>query len=50
MSTNRPFAPETAAAQALHYLDKETGAVAPPIHPTSTFARDESYELIGGYN
>ena len=50
MTTNRPLAPETAAAQALHYLDKETGAVAPPIHPTSTFARDEHYELIGGYN
>ena len=50
MSTNRPHAPETAAAQALHYRDKETGAVAPPIHPTSTFARDENYELTGGYN
>jgi len=50
MSTNRPHAPETAAAPALHYLDKETGAVAPPIHPTSTFARDENYQLTGGYN
>ena len=50
MSTNRPTAPETAAAQALHFLDKETGAVAPPIHPTSTFARREDYELTGGYN
>jgi len=50
MSTNRPLAPETAAAQALHFQDKETGAVAPPIHPTSTFARGEDYELIGGYN
>ena len=50
MSTNRPTAPETAAAQALHYQDKETGAVAPPIHPTSTFARREDYELISGYN
>jgi len=50
MSTNRPTAPETAAAQALHFLDKETGAVAPPIHPTSTFARREDYELINGYN
>ena len=50
MSTNRPLAPETAAAQALHYQDKETGAVAPPIHPTSTFARNADYDLIGGYN
>ena len=50
MSSNRPLAPETAAAQALHFQDKETGAVAPPIHPTSTFARREDYELTGGYN
>jgi cystathionine gamma-synthase len=50
MSTNRPLAPETAAAQALHFQDKETGAVAPPLHPSTTFARDENYELIGGYN
>ena len=50
MKTNRPLAPETFTAQAMHFLDKETGAVAPPIHPTSTFARNESYELIGGYN
>ncbi len=50
MSTNRPLAPETATAQALHYLDPATGAVAPPIHPSSTFARDENYELRGGYN
>ena len=44
---NRPLAPQTNAAQALHYLDAETGAVAPPIHPSSTFARDENYDLIG---
>ena len=50
MSTNRPLGPETVAAQALHFQDKETGAVAPPVHPTSTFARGEDYELIGGYN
>ena len=33
--TNRPLAPETLAAQALHYLDAATGAVAPPIHPSA---------------
>ncbi len=42
---NRPAAPETLAAQAMHFLDEKTGAVAPPIHPSSTFARDEAYEL-----
>jgi cystathionine gamma-synthase len=42
--------PQTDAAQALHYLDAATGAVAPPIHPSSTFVRDENYELLAGYN
>jgi len=50
MSTNRPLAPETVAAQALHFQDTETGAVAPPLHPTTTFARNVDYELINGYN
>jgi cystathionine gamma-synthase len=50
MRSNRPLAPETNAAQALHYLDRETGAVAPPIHPSSTFARNEDYELISDFN
>ncbi|MEZ5776107.1 MAG: PLP-dependent aspartate aminotransferase family protein [Hyphomicrobiaceae bacterium] len=50
MTTNRPPRPETAAAQALHFLDEKHGAVAPPIHPSSTFARNEGYELIGKYN
>jgi cystathionine gamma-synthase len=42
--------PETLAAQALHALDAETGAVVPPIHLATTFARDASYRLRGpGY-
>ncbi len=47
--TNRPLADETDVAQAQHYLDPLTGAVAPPIHPSSTFARREDYELISQY-
>ncbi len=31
-----------------HFIDERTGAVIPPIHPSTTFARDENYELIGG--
>jgi cystathionine gamma-synthase len=50
MRTNRPSHPETDVAQALHYLDERTGAVAPPIHPSSTFARNENYELISQFN
>lgn len=37
----------TILAQAGHYVDSSTGAVIPPIHPSTTFARDDAYELIG---
>lgn len=37
----------TLLAQAGHHLDKTTGAVIPPIHPSTTFARDGAYQLIG---
>lgn len=39
--------PETLAAQALHALDDATGAVVPPIHLATTYARDASYTLRG---
>jgi len=38
--------PETVAAQALHYIDPATGGVVPPIQPSTTFARDEHYQLV----
>lgn len=42
--------PETLAAQALHTVDEATGAVVPPIHLATTYARDASYALRGpGY-
>ncbi|QPC42068.1 aminotransferase class I/II-fold pyridoxal phosphate-dependent enzyme [Kaustia mangrovi] len=41
--------PRSRAAQAAHFIDKTTGAVVPPIHLATTFARDESYELMGDY-
>ena len=37
-------------AQALHYIDEATGGVVPPIQPSTTFGRDENYELMGGYS
>jgi cystathionine gamma-synthase len=37
-------------AQAGHFIDDATGAVTPPIHPSTTFARNDDYELIGAYN
>ncbi|HEX5764809.1 MAG TPA: aminotransferase class I/II-fold pyridoxal phosphate-dependent enzyme [Woeseiaceae bacterium] len=39
-------APETWLAQGLHYVDPVTGAVVPPISPSTTFARDASYRLV----
>jgi cystathionine gamma-synthase len=46
MSESRKKRPETMAAQALHYIDPATGGVVPPIQPSTTFARDEQYQLI----
>jgi len=37
---------DTLCAKADHYLDLATGAVVPPIQPATTFARDDSYQLI----
>jgi len=40
--------PETLAAQALHAIDRETGAIVPPIVLSTTYARGEDYRPIGG--
>jgi cystathionine gamma-synthase len=37
--------PATLLAQADHFIDEHTGSVTPPIHHSSTFARDGDYEL-----
>lgn len=37
-------------AQALHYIDEASGGVVPPIQPSTTFGRDENYELLGAYS
>lgn len=42
--------PETLAAQALHYYDPQSGGLAVPIQPATTYARDENYVLISGAN
>ena len=46
MSKRKDVTAETDIAQGLHYLDSQTGSVVPPIMPSTTFARDENYELI----
>ena len=35
----------TLAAQAGHFLDRETGAIVPPVHSATTFARQPDYAL-----
>ena len=44
------LSPRTTLAQAGHFVDRVTGAVTPPIHPSTTFARGDDYELIGDYS
>lgn len=43
--SNSNLSPATRVAQALRYMDPDTGAVVPPIQLSSTYARDEAYEL-----
>jgi len=40
--------PETLAARGEDPVDPTTGAIVPSIQPSTTFARDESYRLLGG--
>lgn len=42
--------PRTLLAQLGHYLDDATGAITPPVHLSTTFARDRDYRLIGPYS
>jgi cystathionine gamma-synthase len=39
----------TRIVQAGHFVDRETGAVVPSIQPSTTFARNEDYSLVGKY-
>lgn len=49
MNASRSRAASTKLAQAGHFIDPTTGALVPPLHSASTFARDEDYELIGEF-
>ena len=39
----------TRAVQALRHLDPAPGAVVPPMHSASTYARDDTYQLRDGF-
>ncbi len=47
--SNHTLSPATKLAQALRYLDDETGAIVPAIQPSATYARDANYELRKTY-
>ena len=40
---------ESLVAQAGHYIDRATGGISVPIQPSTTFARDDQYALLGNY-
>lgn len=40
---------DTRLARAGHFVDAETGAVVPPLHTSTTFARGEDYELTNDF-
>ena len=44
-NSNRTPSLVTRVAQALHFVEAETGAVIPSIQPAATYARDENYEV-----
>ncbi len=46
MGKEMNLSPETISAQAAHQIDAMTGGLTPAIHPSSTFVRDENYQLI----
>ena len=47
--SNRRLAPATKLAQALRYIDRDTGAVIPPIQTSATYARDAEYQTRQAY-
>ncbi len=48
MTDEPELKPETLAAHGGRAFDPERGDLAPPIRPSTNFARDETYEQIGG--
>lgn len=48
MAARRPSV-ETLVAQALHFIERESGAVVPPLQPSTTFARGPDHELLGDF-
>ena len=45
--TKNDLSADTLLAQGGHFIDPETRAIVVPVHPSSTFGRDERYETRG---
>ncbi|MEI9886202.1 MAG: PLP-dependent transferase [Rhizomicrobium sp.] len=48
MTDEPKMKPATVAAQALGWIDEKTRGVSPPLHPSSTFIRDEDNQYRSG--
>ena len=46
---NHTLSSETKMAQALRFLDEQTGAIVPPIQSAATYSRDANYEIKKPY-
>jgi len=50
MAKKNPLAMDSIVAQACHYIDQATGGLTVPIQTSTTYARDENYQLLGDYS
>jgi cystathionine gamma-synthase len=50
MADDPKMKPATVAAQALGWIDEQTKALVPPLHPSSTFIRDPDNQYRSGRN
>ncbi len=50
MSMKNTWNAATQTAQALGWIDEQTKAVTPPMHPSSTFIRDDDNQYRNGYS
>jgi hypothetical protein len=46
MGTEQDPSPETKTPRALHQIESSTDRLIPAVHPTSTYVRDEDYQII----
>lgn len=50
MSSSERNSIETDVVQGMHYVDGTTGSIVPPVLPSTTFARNDQYDLVSSQN